>query len=92
MTTGEQDDSKARCAMPVGIASTDQLGVAPKRANLRMKLQLFPGERAFMWALIVFGCVCTIGAKEWQGLGWCLTCCCWWRYSCALEDRNDDDA
>ena len=28
MTTGEQDDSKGTVAMPVGIASTDQLGRA----------------------------------------------------------------
>ena len=32
MTTGKQDDTKGTDAMPVGIASTDQLGAAPKRA------------------------------------------------------------
>lgn len=34
MTTGKQDNTKGTDAMPVGIASTDQLGAAPERATL----------------------------------------------------------
>lgn len=33
MTTGEPKDNEGTDAMPVGIASTDQLGAAPKRCT-----------------------------------------------------------
>lgn len=51
MTTGEQDSSKGTAAMPVGIASTDQLGVAPKRKGMRVACLLVqedykPGDQA----------------------------------------------
>ena len=51
MTTGKQDETKGTDAMPVGIASTDQLGVAPKRKGLRLACLLVqqdykPGDQA----------------------------------------------
>lgn len=33
MTTGEQNETKGTDAIPVGIASTDKLGLAPERAG-----------------------------------------------------------
>ena len=39
MTTGKQDDTNGTHAMPVGIASTDQLCAAPKRCTDRVKCQ-----------------------------------------------------
>lgn len=39
MTTGCTDENEGTDAMPVGIASTDQLGAAPKRCTDRVKCQ-----------------------------------------------------
>lgn len=73
-------------------ASNDGLGVAPKRASLRNRLRLFPGERWLMLMVFAAGVVATAGTRNWAGFGWCLTGACWWLYSCALEDMPGDDA
>jgi len=40
VTTGEPKDNEGTDAMPVGIASTNQLGQAPERADVLAQLQL----------------------------------------------------